>query len=46
MRNENTSKRRMRRFLRHAWDDSVAAHGAMMRVEPYDDYLLNRRSEH
>jgi hypothetical protein len=44
---ENTSKGgRFRTFVRHAWGDSVAAHRAMLRVSPYDDYLINRRNEY
>jgi hypothetical protein len=37
---------RLRTFLRYAWGDSVAAHRAMLRVPPYDDYLINPRREH
>jgi hypothetical protein len=45
--NTNTSKgRRFRTFVRHAWGDSVAAHRAMLRVPPYQDYLLNHRDEY
>jgi hypothetical protein len=45
--NTNTSKgRRFRTFMRHAWGDSVAAHRAMLRVPPYQDYLLNHRNEY
>ena len=41
---ENTSKgRKIRTFLRYAWGDQVAAHRALLRVPPYDDYLINRR---
>jgi hypothetical protein len=36
---------RLRTFLKYAWGDSVAAHRAMLRVPPYDDYLINHRSE-
>jgi hypothetical protein len=41
--NQNTSKGRIRNFVRHMWSDQVAAHRALLRVPPYDDYLLNRR---
>lgn len=37
---------RLRTFLRYAWGDSVAAHRAMLRVPPYDDYLMNHRNEY
>ena len=41
---ENTSKgRKIRIFLRYAWGDSVAAHRALLRTPPYDDYLINQR---
>jgi len=44
---ENTSKgSRLRTFVRYAWGDSVKAHRAMLRVPPYQDYLLNHRSEY
>lgn len=36
---------RLRTFLKYAWGDSVAAHRAMLRVPPYDDYLINHRGE-
>ena len=36
---------RLRTFLKYAWGDSVAAHRAMLRVPPYDDYLINHRHE-
>jgi hypothetical protein len=36
---------RLRTFLTYAWGDSVAAHRAMPRVPPYDDYLFNHRGE-
>ena len=38
--------RRLRTFLKYAWGDSVAAHRAMLRVPPYDDYLINHRDEY
>lgn len=38
-----TRTSRFRTFLRYAWGDQVAAHRALLRVPPYDDYLLNRR---
>jgi hypothetical protein len=39
-----TSKgRKLRSFLRYAWGDSVAAHRALLRTPPYDDYLINQR---
>jgi hypothetical protein len=42
--NQNASKgRRFRTFMRYAWADQVAAHRALLRVPPYDDYLINRR---
>ena len=37
---------RLRTFLKDAWDDSVAAHRALLRVPPYDDYLINHRNEY
>ena len=37
---------RLRTFLKYAWGDSVAAHRAMLRVPPYDDYLINHRNEY
>ena len=41
---QNASKgRRFRTFVRYAWADQVAAHRALLRVPPYDDYLINRR---
>jgi hypothetical protein len=43
---ENTTgNRKIRTFLRYVWGDSVAAHRALLRVPPYDDYLLNHRHE-
>lgn len=45
--NKSTSKvRRFRAFMRYAWGDQVAAHRALLRYPPYDDYLLNHRNEH
>jgi hypothetical protein len=42
---ENTTRgRKLRTFLRYAWGDQVAAHRALLRVPPYDDYLINHRS--
>jgi hypothetical protein len=42
--NQNPSNQhRFRTFLRYAWGDQVAAHRALLRVPPYDDYLINRR---
>jgi hypothetical protein len=44
---QNTSKsKKFRTFLRYAWGESVTAHRAMMRTQPYDDYLFNHRSEY
>ena len=41
---EHTSKaRKIRTFLRYAWGDQVAAHRALLRTPPYDDYLFNQR---
>ncbi len=40
---KSTRNRKLRTFVRYAWGDSVAAHRALLRVPPYDDYLLNRR---
>ena len=37
---------RLRTLLKYAWGDSVAAHRAMLRVPPYDDYLINHRDEY
>ena len=37
---------RLRTFLRYAWGDQVAAHRALLRVPPYEDYLLNHRNEY
>jgi hypothetical protein len=42
---KTTRNRRIRTFLRYAWGDSVAAHRALLRVPPYDDYLFNHRDE-
>jgi len=36
---------RLRTFLRYAWGDQVAAHRALLRVPPYDDYLFNHRND-
>lgn len=36
---------KVRTFLKYVWGDSVAAHRAMLRVPPYDDYLFNHRDE-
>jgi hypothetical protein len=45
--NRNTTQgTRFRTFMRYVWGDQVAAHRAMLRYPPYDDYLLNHRSEH
>jgi hypothetical protein len=42
--NQNPNKsQRFRTFVRYVWGDQVAAHRAMLRVPPYDDYLVNRR---
>jgi hypothetical protein len=41
----STSKR-FGTFVRHVWDDQVAAHRALLRVSPYDEYLFNRRNAH
>ena len=46
--NQNTSQnasrsRRLRAFVRYAWGDHVAAHRALLRVPPYDSYLIDRR---
>jgi hypothetical protein len=42
---ENTTKTgRLRTFLRYAWGDQVAAHRALLKYPPYDDYLMNRRN--
>jgi len=44
--NQSTGKHgRFRTFLRYAWGDQVAAHRALLRVPPYDDYLFNHRNE-
>lgn len=40
-----TRAARARAFLKDVWDDSAAAHRALMRVAPYDDYLINHRHE-
>lgn len=40
-----TGRGRVRTFLRYAWGDQVAAHRALLRVPPYDDYLFNHRDE-
>ena len=37
---------KVRTFLKYVWGDSVAAHRAMLRVSPYDDYLINHRNEY
>ena len=40
--NTNPSKaRRITSFVRHMWNDQVAANRALL--PPYDDYLVNRR---
>lgn len=38
-----TRTSRLRTLMRYAWGDQVAAHRALLRVRPYDDYLINRR---
>jgi len=38
-----STNRRFRTFLQYAWGDQVAAHRALLRIRPYDDYLINRR---
>jgi hypothetical protein len=44
--NTHTSKsRRFRTFMRYVWGDQVAAHRALLRTPPYEDYLLNHRAE-
>jgi hypothetical protein len=41
---QKTSKmQRFRAFARYAWGDQVAANRALLRTQPYEDYLLNRR---
>jgi hypothetical protein len=35
---------RVRSFLRYAWGDQVAAHRALLEVQPYNDYLIHRRN--
>jgi hypothetical protein len=35
---------RVRSFLRYAWGDQVAAHRALLEVQPYNDYLIPRRT--
>lgn len=45
--NQKTSKGgRIRTFVRYVWGDQVAAHRALLRVPPYDDYLRNHRNEY
>jgi len=50
--NETTKKTtttrasRVRTFLKYAWGDQVAANRALLRVPPYEDYLLNHRDEY
>ena len=42
--NENASKTsRFRTFIRYAWSDQVRANSALLRIQPYDEYLFNRR---
>jgi hypothetical protein len=42
--NSKLSKgQRFRTFVRYAWGDQVAANRALLRLQPYDDYLINRR---
>jgi hypothetical protein len=42
--NQNTQKnRRFRTFVRYVWGDQVAAHRALLRVSPQDEYLTNGR---
>jgi hypothetical protein len=38
-----STQHRLRTFLRYAWGDQVAANRALLRMPPYDDYLINRR---
>jgi hypothetical protein len=40
-----TRTARARAFLKYVWDDTTAAHRALLRVAPYDDYLINHRHE-
>jgi hypothetical protein len=42
---QSSRSAKVRTFLKYVWGDSVAAHRAMLRVPPYDDYLINHRSE-
>lgn len=35
---------RIRTFMRSVWGDQVAANRALLRLRPYDDYLMNRRN--
>jgi hypothetical protein len=42
--NRNPSRnQRFRTFMRYAWGDQVAANRALLKLTPYDDYLVNRR---
>ena len=44
--NDKTSRgRRLRTFVRDAWTDQLRASKALLELQPYDDYLINRRSE-
>ena len=40
-----TRSARARAFLKDVWDDTTTAHRALLRVAPYDDYLINHRHE-
>jgi len=45
--NQNTSKGgRFRTLVRYVWADQVAANRALLRVPPYQDYLLNHRNDY
>jgi hypothetical protein len=42
--NQNTSKTsRFGTFIRYAWGDQVRANRALLRIQPYEEYLFNRR---
>ena len=35
---------RVRTFLRYVWGDQLNASRALLHVEPYNDYLIDRRN--
>jgi hypothetical protein len=41
---EKSAKSRFHTFMHYVWSDQVAANRALLRLRPYDDYLINRRN--